>query len=246
MKKILQASVAVAVVLSMTVPVQANVITFQGGLAPTLAAFQTATGAVSIVGANLPDIGLISDGTLDSEGSYVGPPISFIPPSTQLYSGVAPGGYTDAFGNSFTNWTGLLAGPDLAISASENLLVVNLPIPSYSVGFEFVEPVTNSPGSPGPNVLSGVVDSTFTVTLLAGSTTVHSFTFNATDDTAYFVGAWSDTAFDSIKIVETVGGIDNEYFNRFYAGSTPVPEASSLLLLGMGFLASARRIRRRK
>ena len=92
------------------------------------------------------------------------------------------------------------------------------------------------------NVVPGaVVDSTFEVTLMNTSTAtaINSFTFNADDNVAYFVGAWTDTAFDAVEIREIIGSNDNEFFGQFYTGTTPVPEPATMLLLASGLAGLA-------
>ncbi len=106
-------------------------------------------------------------------------------------------------------WTTRLPGNQIAISGIENL-DVDLSIPTYAIGFDFVEPEND------PNVNGDFVDSTFTVTLLRGSTFIDSFTFNAPNDVAAFAGYWADGAFDRIEIRETIGGNENEFFGQFY------------------------------
>lgn len=71
---------------------------------------------------------------------------------------------------------------------------------------------------------------------------VRLFNFNAPNNTASFVGVWSDIAFNKVQIRETSGGIDNEYFGRFYTVqvAAPVPEpakylAGAMLLLPLAF-----------
>jgi len=49
---------------------------------------------------------------------------------------------------------------------------------AYAFGFDFVEPRLD------PNFGAAYIDSTFTVTLFSGDTSVGSFTFNAPDDIA--------------------------------------------------------------
>lgn len=135
--------------------------------------------------------------------------------------------------------TSLLVGTDLAIWAREDFdVALNLGGgQAHSFGFEFVEPSHAFPGTEGPSAT--FVDSTFTVTLLLGSTTVGSFTFNAPNDQAAFVGVWStaDQGFNKVQIRETTGGNENEFFGDFYAGTlahTPLPGAVLLGMLGLG------------
>lgn len=129
----------------------------------------------------------------------------------------------------------MLPGHDLAIDDTE---VMDVSFASaFSFGFDFVEPTG------GPN---GFIDSTFTVTLLSGATPVGLFTFNAPNDTAAFVGVWADIAFEGVRIRETVGGLENEFFGHFYTGlrAASVPDAGSsaaLLLVGVASLAAIRR-----
>jgi hypothetical protein len=212
----------------------AAVILFDGPLAPTLASFQLLTGAGNVVGGNLPNIGFVADGVLDGTGeAYSGAAdLAMAAPSTALFSG---------FG--VQEWTTVLSGPDLALSDREHL-VATMPGDVYSMGFEFVEPGSPT-GLPNGCNTNPCVDSTFTVTLRNNGSFVHSFTFNALNDQAWFIGVWTDMAFDSMDINETTGGIDNEYFNRFYAGTQPVPEPASLLLFGTGAALLARARRRR-
>ena len=133
-------------------------------------------------------------------------------------------------------WTGLLAGDELAISGPEDMdvTVINLGGDVFSLGFEFVEP-----SGAGTNVpLAERMDSTFAVSLFSGGTSIDSFSFNAPDDQAAFIGIWSypDQGFDSVQIRETIGTHDNEYFGEFYLGAEPVPVPGAVLLgiLGLG------------
>ncbi|MBX9580414.1 MAG: hypothetical protein K2X87_08910, partial [Gemmataceae bacterium] len=104
--------------------------------------------------------------------------------------------------------------------------------PVFSLGFDFVEPQFD------PNVNGPFVDSTFEVTLRSGGSSVGSFTFNAPNDTAAFVGVWSSVAFDRVLIREIIGGDGNEFFGRVYTGTAPlpaaVPEPASVGLVAAG------------
>lgn len=89
------------------------------------------------------------------------------------------------------------------------------------MGFDFAEPDETMPVPYGNVGNAFGVDSTFRVTLMDGVTPVCEFTFSAEDDVISFVGVWSDAAFDRVSIRELVGGIDDEYFGQFYAGTIP-------------------------
>jgi hypothetical protein len=144
------------------------------------------------------------------------------------------------------NWTTLLEGNEIAINSAENL-DVTFDAPVYSAGFDFAEPGALSVSSPYANDASyPYADSIFTVTLKNNSTTVGTFTFNAPDEVASFVGVWSDTAFNRMEIRETTGAIEDDYFGQFYTGNAapvPEPETYALMLAGLGMVGFAARRR---
>lgn len=194
----------------------------------SLAAFQSATGATSATGA-LPDltgvrysqhIGSVTFGDVNGNGFWVG--------------GLAPM-------YSPSDWTTLLPGHEIAVNYMENLDVAFDAPAVYSAGFQFAEPGLISPSSPYAHPGGyPYADSTFSVTLKLGSTVVGSFNFNAPDETASFVGVWSDTAFNRMEIRETSGAIEDEYFGEFYSGTVaapvPEPETYALMLVGLGLV----------
>jgi PEP-CTERM motif len=123
-----------------------------------------------------------------------------------------------------------LAGAEITIDGTESVDVA-LAGSVYSLGFDFVEPQFD------PLVHAPFVDSTFTVSLFHGAAAVGSFTFNAANDSAAFVGVWSTQAFDRVQIRETIGGIENEFYGQFYTGTlAPVPEPGSLALWAAGLV----------
>jgi hypothetical protein len=139
---------------------------------------------------------------------------------------------------AFGDWTSRLPGTEISTSSFENLDVA-FATPVQAFGFDFVEPQFD------PNVNAAFVDSTFTVTLLQGASPVGSFTFNAPNDTAAFVGAISSVAFNSVQIRETTGGIENEFFGQFYTAATvPVPEPAGWALWLAGLAGGAAVMRR--
>jgi hypothetical protein len=73
------------------------------------------------------------------------------------------------------------------------------------------------------------------VSLLSKTTQVGSFSFNAPDGVQSFVGVVSTAAFDNVSIVESIGGIENDFYGRFYAGGTATPEPSSLVSISLVF-----------
>ena len=124
------------------------------------------------------------------------------------------------------DWTTALPGYDLAISDKESFQVT-LPVLAYAFGLDVYDSVGDQ--------------STFTVTLLNNTTTVGSFTFNVPDNVASFVGVFSDTAFNKVQVVETVGDATNDYFGMLYLTTTPVPEPATLFLMALAMLFLARK-----
>jgi len=179
--------------------------------------FLTATGATSATGP-LPNLGFVPGS--QTVGSVT---FSITPPSSALFIGGLgtgiPGG----------DWTTLLPGNDIAISDVENLNAA-LSSPVFSLGFDFAEP------NVAAECFAPCFDSTFGVTLKNGAITVGSFTFNAPDEVAAFVGVWTSDPFSRVEIRDLTATIDDEYFGQFYTGAAPVPalEPATLLLLGSG------------
>jgi len=140
----------------------------------------------------LPDLGLLPNGML---GSFTAEQVTFSlsAPAFELYS---------------EELTGFLPGQEIGISERENLNA-QFASPVFAAGFDFFEPSSGDPSCP-------YFDSTFSVTLKSGLTTVGRFDFNAPDDEPSFIGVESQIAFDRLEIREIVGGCDNEYFGQFY------------------------------
>ncbi len=151
--------------------------------------------------------------------------------------------FTSASGDLWVlDWSSRLDNEELAISDREDLDVdINLGFEAFSFGFEFVEPESDD------NVNATFVDSTFEVSLYSGVVAVNSFTFNAPNDQAAFVGVWStaDQGFDTVEIREIVGGIDNEFFGEFYVGTQPVPVPGAVLLGMLGLSVVGVKLRKR-
>jgi len=197
--------------------------------------FLSQAGATDASGA-LPDIGLINSTSLTA-GSLT---ITLGAGASQLYSGT--GGSAGVVNQ---DWSVRLPGADIAISGPENLNIT-LAGPVFSFGYDIAEPEFD------PNLNATFVDSSFTVTLSLGGATVASFSFNPANDTAAFIGVWSDSPFDRVSIVETtpLSGGENEFYGRFYSGTValpppPVPEPGTWAMLGggLGLLALLRRRR---
>lgn len=217
----IKSSVLATIILVISTSVNAAIVTFSDKLI-----FQSSTGATSATG-SIPDLGLIA-GASQALGSVT---ISLGAGATQLFIG------TSGVENVGADWTTVSPGNDIALSNTESINV-DFESPVYSAGFDFIEPTNETCRAP-------CFDSTFTVTLKDGGVIVNSFTFNALDDVLAFVGVWSDTAFDSMEIVDMTATVDNEYYGEFFTGTTslvPIPATAWLFCSGlMGLVGLARR-----
>jgi len=194
------------------------------------ATFLSTTGASSATGP-LPDLGLIAGGAAASQtvGSVT---FTITPPSSELYIGAAGVNVVPGL-----DWTAINPGPDIAISDIENLNA-DLASSVFSLGFDVIEPTTGF----GCNNTT-CVDSTFSVTLKNGPTTVGSFQFNAPDNVLAFAGVSSTLAFDRVEIREIIGNNDDEYFGEFYTslprtavGGILEPIDTTALIIGYSVL----------
>ncbi len=135
-------------------------------------------------------------------------------------------------GPSGEEWTGLIPGPDLAISGAEEFEIRTLPLGTEvrAFGFMLTEPFELNP-RPGEGAAGIADDSIFTVTLYRGTEIVHAFDFNVPDLQKRFIGAWSDVPFDRVRLTERLGYAGNEdnrganeYFGPFYTGTAVPPQ----------------------
>jgi hypothetical protein len=190
------------------------------------AAFLAATGATAT--APIPNIGAVpSPSTLGTLTFSLGPG------GTRLFFG---------FDGTSMQWSSLLPGNEIAISANEDLNV-DLASPAFSFGFEFHEPSIGGSATDACFV-AVCTDSTFRVTALSLGVPVGSFDFNAPDDVAAFVGFASTVAFDRVEILDVTATIDDEYFGQFYTGGQAIPEPATWLTLGVALAALVARSRR--
>jgi len=129
-------------------------------------------------------------------------------------------------------WTGLIPGPDLAISGAEEFEIRTLPLGTEvrAFGFVLTEPFEINP-RPGEGAAGIADDSIFTVRLYRGTEIVHAFDFNVPDLQKRFIGAWSDVPFDRVRLTERLGYAGNEdnlganeYFGPFYTGTAVPPQ----------------------
>lgn len=198
------------------------------------AAFLASTGATSATG-DLPNLGAIPGGVV-TVGSITFSTVGL--GSGTLFVGGLGTGCCDP-------WTTRLPGNQIAIG-HENL---DANVASgglvFSLGFDFVEPNADIVGDTNRSGAGGVFDSTFEVTLRNSGVFVGSFTFNAPDDTAAFVGVWGDTPFNQASIRDITGTEDDEYFGQFYTGTTSVPAPGTLGLIASGMIGLATALRRR-
>ncbi len=165
--------------------------------------FLAATAAQAV--APLENVGLIPGSYIDTRYTTTDGKVTVS--AFGLWVGAHPG---DGVVND--DWTLRLPGPDMG-AASEDFSF-DLAEPAYAFGFDFVEPEFD------PNIFAPFVDSTFTVRLLSGDAEVGLFTFNAPNDVASFIGAWTLVPFDRVEVREFGGSTDNEFFGQMYIGTT--------------------------
>tara|TARA_R110002049_G_scaffold252264_2_gene427265 strand:+ start:2442 stop:3095 length:654 start_codon:yes stop_codon:yes gene_type:complete len=183
------------------------------------AAFLADTGAASVSG-TLPNLG----------GLGVGNPV--------ILGGVTlnlAGNSTQFF---VDNRTPVNPGFDIAISGDENFDAV-LDVPTYSFGFDVVEP--DAVCFPGVGCFN---QSQFTVTVGSDSEifTLMGLSSDLSTPILDFVGIVSDTPFSFVEVRETItSGSTNEYFGEFYAAPVPIPASIWLFGSAIGLLGWIKR-----
>lgn len=146
--------------------------------------------------------------------------------------------FTNAPGSTgfIGNFNSLMPGNEYIISGLESFNV-DISGSVFSMGFDFVEPTSNSAGGGSYNGSGAFIHSEFAVSLFSGSALVGSFNYMRPFNSLEFVGFWSTVGFDRIEVREIVGGNGNEFFNAFITGTTAhVPAPGALLLLGIGLI----------
>lgn len=173
---------------------------------------------------------LAETGALNVTGTLpTGDDLASLTAGTVTFFAVASPPYS---GNLFVrpDWTTLMAN-EISIDGAEHLDVA-FASPVFAAGFDFFEPTPP-------------LDSTFSIALKLGASTVGVFSFNAPDDVLAFVGVKSSLAFDSMEIREITGGAEDDFYGEFYASELPqtVSLPGSTWLVALGLLALGKRRR---
>jgi hypothetical protein len=193
------------------------------------ASVQTFTDEASFLAAT----GAVDNGPVPNDGQVNGPPATHVwgfltfsisAPATALHFGT--------MNTSIPDWTGFIAGHDIAISGVESLNV-DLSEARYAIGFQLAEPTT------GVGCTAGCVTSLFDVRLIAGTSLVAQLSFDIPDDVGAFYGVWSDTLFDRVEFRDTSDNVDDEYWGRCFIGATGLPSVAQALCFGDGSTATA-------
>jgi hypothetical protein len=117
---------------------------------------------------------------------------------------------------------------EMIISGDEDF-VVTIPGGVFAFGFDLYEPTFGGPT--GCNTTC--VNTSFTIEILAGTTSLGSYAYDAPNDTGSgpvnlgFFGVHSDVAFDRVVVNDVTGHSDNEMFANFLTGSVAVPTLGS-------------------
>jgi len=127
-------------------------------------------------------------------------------------------------------------------------LVASMPI--YAFGFKIFQPSNAAPIPGGGQVACyhPCDAGSFTVSMSLGAAPVASFSFTPAYDTVEFHGYAGTAAFDTIRINDDSGSMDDEYFATYRYGAQPVPEPGTwaLLLLGLAAVCARARPRARR
>jgi hypothetical protein len=153
------------------------------------------------------------------------PDLGLVMPPTAVGSitfDIGPGGDNLAIGGLGVaglpagDWYEPTPGNDIAMGFESLLVQTDAPV--YALGFDLVEPDSSMPAWGGVPI-----DTTFEVILYSAGAEVARFEFNVDDDVQAFVGVWSSAPFDRATIIDITMDDDDEYFQDFYTGFTPLP-----------------------
>ena len=213
--KHLRTALAVSAFMAVSTVASAGVIS--SGVYANDAAFSTASGATSLTGA-LSNLG--------NQGRSVTLGGATLKADNTIFVG--------------SGWSTLIPGGNaIAISGVENVEIsVNTGLAS-AFGFYFHEPSSNRGQLDGCNTTCK--NSTFEINFLLGGNSVGVTSFSSPKDQLVFFGAILDENFDSVSVIETIGGTDNEFFGEMFVAQVPEPASLTLLITGLLGLSFARR-----